>query len=196
MKRIVIILTVLIISVLFLGNTVTGQVRVRKGLKFGYNWSTLSGDGFTGVESIKSFAGGVNLDFTILGILSFEVAAIYSPRGVLSANQGEIQLNYLSIPIVLKKRLFPLGIHPYFMGGAEFNFLLSYKTDAAFLGPDDAFASQEFGLIGGGGIELNLVKVRIYIEGRYSYGLDNIYKDEADGLSKNRVSQVFVGMMF
>ena len=196
MNRIALYSLVFIVCLLLVGSSVYGQVKIRKGVKLGYNWASLSGDPFTGVEPDKSFAGGVNLDFTILGILSFEVAALYSPRGVMSANEGEVNLNYLSIPVVLKKRFFPLGIHPYIIGGVEMNFLLSHKTGPTFTGPDDCFSSQEFGLIGGGGVELNLIKLRIYLEGRYSYGLDNVYQKESDGLAKNRVTQVFAGIMF
>ena len=196
MKRFAILSTSILVMVILFSSTATGQISIRKGVKLGYNGSKLSGDDFEGVESLKSFAGGINLDFTILGILSFEVAALYSPRGVLSTNQGEVNLNYLSIPVVLKKRFFPLGIHPYIIGGVEMNFLLSHKTGPTFTGPDDCFSSQEFGLIGGGGVELNLIKLRIYLEGRYSYGLDNVYQKESDGLAKNRVTQVFAGIMF
>lgn len=192
MKRIAILSTAILVMVILFGSTAMGQISIRKGVKLGYNGSKLSGDDFDGVESLKSFAGGINLDFTILGILSFEVAALYSPRGV-STNQGEVNLNYLSIPVVLKKRFFPLGIHPYIIGGVEMNFLLSHKTGPTFTG---SFTSQEFGLVGGGGVELNLVKFRIYLEGRYSYGLDNVYQNESDGPAQNSVTQIFAGIMF
>jgi hypothetical protein len=193
MKQKYFFICVVILSFLLLSNLAFGQLGIRKGIKVGYNWATLSGDDLNGVESRKSIAGGGSLEFNLLGLLAFQVDVLYSPRGASIQNVGEKKLNYISIPIVLKQKFFPVGIHPYIMGGPEFNYLLSAKTDGTDI--KDNTKSQDLAIVIGAGLEFSLLGNSAYIEGRYSHGLNDIGK-QTQSDSKNRVSQIFFGFLF
>lgn len=193
MKQKCFFICVVILSFFLVSHAAFGQLGIRKGIKVGYNWATLSGDDLNGVESRKSIAGGGSLEFNLLGLLAFQVDVLYSPRGTSIQNGVETKLNYISIPIVLKQKFFPVGIHPYIMGGPEFNYLLSAKTDDIDI--KDQIKSQDLVIVIGGGLEFSLLGNSAYIEGRYSYGLNDIGK-QTQFNSKNRVSQIFFGFLF
>jgi len=179
----------------FIGsNTLFGQLGLRKGIKIGYNWARLSGDGMVDIESRKATAVGIGLEFGLLGLWSLEADVLYSPKGVCFQNGNEIKLQYISIPVVLKKKFFPLGIHPYVLGGIELNFLIKGERNY----PDNnapAFQSQNIAIVAGGGLEFSLLGKSAYIESRYSYGTDNVYNNTQLS-AKNRVLQVFLGFLF
>jgi len=194
MKRINFLILASFVFVFMCGNTVFGQLGFRKGFKIGYNWARLSGDEMDNIESRKATAGGVGLEFGLLGLWSLQVDALYSPRGVRFQNNNEIKLRYISIPIVLKKKFFPVGIHPYILGGTEFNFLI--KGEKNYIDNNaPSFQSQNMAIVAGGGLEFSLLGKSAYMEGRYSYGTDNVYTDTQRS-AKNRVLEVFVGFLF
>lgn len=166
-----------------------GQL-VRKGLKLGYNFSSLTGD-LEDAETREGIAAGIALEFNLL-VFALELDLLYSPQGALFPDGGKIQLDYLSIPILMKKRLFPVGIRPYVLAGPEFCLLLSEKTDdAAYEGE---IRNQDLCAVIGAGIELALAGKAVYVEGRYSYGLSNIYEVGSQKI-QNRVARLFIGVL-
>ena len=175
-------------------NASFGQLGLRKGVKIGSNWAKLAGKDMENVESRKATVVGVGLEFSLPGLWSLEADALYSPKGVIFQNGNAIKLEYISIPIVLKKKFFPVGIHPYILGGIELNFLIkgekNYVDNNAL-----SFQSQNMAIVAGGGMEFSLLGSSAYMEGRYSYGADNVYTD-TERSAKNRVLQVFVGFLF
>lgn len=190
MKQKYFFICVVILSFFLVSNVAFGQLGIRKGIKVGYNLATLSGDD---LETRKAIAGGGSLEFNLLGLLAFQVDVLYSPRGASIQNGVETKLNYISIPIVLKQKFFPVGIHPYILGGPEFNYLISAKRDGTDI--KDNTKSQDLAIVIGGGLEFSLLGNSAYIEGRYSYGLNDIGK-QTQSDSKNRVSQIFFGFLF
>lgn len=191
MKRMVICCSVILLSILIAGSTAFGQFGFRKGIKVGNNWATISGDEYP--ESRQALAGGIAVEFNLMPLFSFELDVLYSPRG--AAQEGiETKLNYISVPMVLKKKFIPVGIHPYILGGPEFNFLLSAKREDEDL--KDLFTSEDFVFVVGAGLEFSFLRNSAYVEARYSYGLNNIFTDPDAEDAKNRVSQIFFGVLF
>jgi len=168
------------------------QIGFRTGIRVGYNWASMSGDTPDGIESRKSLAGGISVEMNLL-IISIQADILYSPKGAVIPDVSETHLNYISIPIVLKKKFLPMAIHPYILGGPEFSYLLSAKAGDTDI--KDHIKSQEIAIVVGGGIEFSLLGKSAYIEGRYSYGLTKTNKEGTDS-SKNRVCQIFVGILF
>ena len=193
MKRSTVLFFILLLSFLVMTNTASGQLGFRKGIKVGYNYATITGDNLN-VDSRSSLAGGVGLEFNFFRLLSFQVDLLYSPRGASLPNDGTFKLNYISVPMVLKKKFFPVGVHPYLLGGPEFNFLLSAEENGIDI--KERLTSEDLNFVVGGGLEFSFLGKSAYVEGRYSYGLNNIYKEENTGDSKNRVSQVYFGILF
>ena len=194
MKRKTFLFLVSLMTILIVNGNAFGQLGLRKGIKIGYNLATVTGDHLNGVESRKSFAGGIGIEFNFIGLLSFQVDALYSPKGYISSDNTVTSLNYISVPMVLKKKFFPVGLHPYILGGAEFNFLLSAKTAGTDI--KDQLTSEDLAFVIGGGLEFSFLRKSAYLEGRYSYGLNNINKNAEQGESKNRVTQIFFGFLF
>ncbi len=194
MKKNIFISIVLTMSIVLTFGTAFGQLGIRKGIKGGYNWAKITGDPSGSTHSIKALTGGVSLEFNVLNLLSLETDILYSPRGAVAGDGTEIKLKYLSIPVVLKRKLFPIGIHPYLLIGPEVNFLLSASSGGVDI--KNLLNREDFAVVTGAGIEFSFLGKGAYIEGRYSYGLNSIYSDAVSQNSKNRVYQIFGGFLF
>lgn len=196
MKRSAVIILITLCMVLLFQSTVFAQFGIRKGVKLGYTWSVLNGSGPIDPDYRKVLTGGLSLEFRLLGLLAFQVDALYAPRGATYLLSEDLNLTYLSVPIVLKVKLLPVGIHPFFLAGPEFNYLLSAKSGDSNV--KDHVHTQDLCLVVGAGLEFTLFGKSVYIEGRYSYGLSNIVKEQFDGASelKHRVAQIYAGFLF
>lgn len=190
MKRSPLMILMLLCVFLFTVHPAQGQV-VRKGIKLGYNFATLTGDEMGESETLEGIVAGIGLEFNLL-LFAIEADLLYSPQGANFPNGNQIKLGYLSIPILLKKRFFPMGIRPYILAGPEFCILLSQKSDDDMY--ESEIRSQDFCAVIGAGLELALGGKGIYIEGRYSYGLTNIHEIDSQTI-KNKVARVFVGII-
>lgn len=176
---------------LMLSTAAMGQGRLGKGIKVGQNFATLSGaDLPSDTEYRTALTGGVAIEINILVGLHVEMDLLYSPRGLKIINGEEWRLNYLSLPVVLKKKFIPLGIHPYLLAGLEFQYLLSAKHGEENIRDD--IVKQDMCILIGGGIELSLFGRGVHAEGRYSFGLDSIYENAERG-TYHRVAQVLFG---
>lgn len=187
-------MAVFMLSVALFWGTTFGQLGIGKGIKLGYNWAKLTNDLLSTTQTKKALTGGVSLEFNILNIVSLQTDVLYSPRGSLIKNDSTITLKYISIPVILKRKFFPVGIHPYLLIGPEINFLFSADIDGMDI--KNLLNTEDFAVVTGAGIEFSLLGKGVYIEARYSYGLNGIYKDQSFSSSKNRVYQIFGGFMF
>jgi hypothetical protein len=181
-----------IITLLLTVPSAFSQLGTRVGLKVGYNWSQLAGDNLDDVEALKSFTGGFGLEMDML-LISLQVDLMYSPRGAILADGGEVKVTYISMPVVVKKKFFPVGIHPYILGGLEFAYLLSAKHDGNNI--KDHIRKDDLGIVGGVGLEFSLLRKSVYIEGRYYYGLGNINSDDQFFETTNRTYQFLLGIL-
>ena len=192
MRRNHLLYTALILIIIIFHGTAFGQLGVQKGIKLGYNWAKLTDVNTT--QSLKAMTGGISIEFNFLNILSLQTDILYSPRGSIINDTTKISLKYLSIPVILKRKFFPVGIHPYLLIGPEINFLLSANMDGVNI--KDTLNKEDFSIVTGAGIEFSLLGKGTYIEGRYCFGLNSIYSDRTAPDSKNRVYQIFVGVLF
>lgn len=174
-----------------LSTAAMGQGRLGKGIKVGQNFATLSGANLpSDTEYRTALTGGVAIEINILFNLHVEMNVLYSPRGLKIINGEEWRLNYLSLPVVLKQKFLPLGIHPYLMAGLEFHYLLSARQGDDNISDD--IVKQDMCVLIGGGIEFSLFGKGVHAEGRYSFGIDSIYRDAEKG-TYHRVAQVLFG---
>jgi hypothetical protein len=190
-------LCIVLFLLLITGNLVFGQLGIRKGLKIGSNWSTFSGDSSGGISLLQSYIGGVNLEFLIDNQWAIQLEILYSPEGIASKDSGDLILNYLAIPILMKKQFLPYEVHLFFSAGIEFNYLLSAKRNGNSV--KEKMSTQILSLIIGGGVEFILFNLSTYFEGRYLFGMDNVYKTEEPEFPnnfKNRIIQVSAGIFF
>ena len=194
MRRTAFILITLVLVLMIMAGSAQAQLGFKKGLKLGYNWAKLAGDGQDDAGYRKAFTFGGTFQFNVLGFFALQTDILYSPRGATYPGMDDVKLNYLSIPILFKRIFFPVGIHPYLVFGPEINFLLSAKAGDVDI--KDDIKSQAWTVVAGGGLEFSLIGKGVFIEGRYCYGLNNILKDGTGDSVTLRVAQIYVGVLF
>lgn len=115
-------------------------------------------------------------------------------------SRGTLKLEYLELPVLLKVGLGSGRIQPYLIGGPTLAYKLSAKTQAEGESEDvsESFQRWDFGIAAGGGLEFPAGSARVFLEGRYNFGLMNTTagEDAKDFSSKNRGPQVVVGVTF
>jgi hypothetical protein len=147
--------------------------------------------------------GGIGYEAGSRFSLEFDV--MYMPKGVKFQGQydataqgggkidfdADMVINEISVPIFIKIKILP-GSTPFFFGGGEVGYVLSSKVISSYtsngetqkdeqdLLKDDNGESSlnriDFGLVLGGGYEMNLGGMRLTIEARYYMGLANLLK--------------------
>jgi hypothetical protein len=157
-------------------------------------------------QYIKSRLGPmVGIGYEAGSRLSLEFDVMYMPKGVKFQGQydataqggGKIDfdldmaINEISVPVFIKMKILP-GSTPFLFAGGEVGYVVSGKVissvtsngetqkDEQDLLKDDNGESSlnrlDFGLVLGGGYEMNLGGMRLTIEARYYMGLANLLK--------------------
>jgi hypothetical protein len=157
-------------------------------------------------QYIKSRLGPmVGIGYEAGSRFSLEFDVMYMPKGVKFQGQidataegfgkinfdADMVINEISVPVFIKIKILP-GSTPFFFGGGEVGYVLSSKVissstsngetkkDEQDLLKDDNGESSlnriDFGLVLGGGYEMNLGGMRLTIEARYYMGLANLLK--------------------
>lgn len=125
------------------------------------------------------FAGGVFLNYD-MGILGFQIAGQYAQKGVKATDstdpdftgEGEIKLDYLEFPAVVKAGI-PLGIiKPSVLAGAAMAF--NTKCDAAGVDCKDDIKSTDFYGIVGLDAAIYVGSISLWVDGRYNIGFSSI----------------------
>jgi len=187
-------------------------------------------------SSRKVFNIGGLVEFRLSPIFSLQVNALYNQKGaklggnfnMVLVEQGipvsisgsvedEIDLTYLSFPVLGKLEFGESDIKPYIIAGPEFGFLLS-ATDHAkatakgeamgmTVGPftaeeendiKESFDTFELAINLGAGLVMPLGGVDLFVDGQYSFGLTKINKESTAGSEdiKNQVIMIDVGLLF
>jgi hypothetical protein len=164
------------ISILFITNSVLSQNKITYGVKAGVNLTGFRTDNGTNSDLIGINIGGVakmdlNKTFGLQGELNLNSkGGIY--RFPLTSNNPEIKLTYINLPILLKThitRKFNFEIGP------EFGFLVGQKAKVN----GDTFEIDDvssFDMNINAGLSYEFEK-GIFIQGRYGYGLTELFED-------------------
>ncbi len=193
MKKYLIILAVSIISV-----SASAQ-GIKFGPKVGANMGKIDGAGFSDKYALGYHIGGfVEINFNKKLGIQPEILwnqiksdtvtgfkAVY--QNLLNQNSfNDLQLSYLSIPILLNYRPSKLIT---LQAGPQFSILIDDGKNLLQNG-QDAFKKGDLSLLGG--VQLNLLKFRIY--GRYAIGLNDISDVGNSQQWKSQTIQVGVGL--
>jgi hypothetical protein len=145
--------------------------------------------------SKMDFMGGVG--FESGGRIAFELDLLYSPGGAVfkdavdatSKERITISGTAVTAPIIVKIRFLP-GTTPYILAGGEIGYILNQKvvvTNAAGVDTEvditDEINRLLYGVVFGGGIELQAGGMNLLLEARYRLGLSNLIKDPEPGYS-------------
>ena len=177
------------------------------GVKVGLNLANVSIDpdpeGFSFDAVTKFGAGGIML-YPLSEVLDLQVEAMYLLKGTKAefdffgtVSKLELNLAYLSVPVMVRYNLGSEDTSPYIVVGPEFGFLLSAKSkfDGEEEDAKDDFKSLDLGLNIGAGVSMDMGTMPMFAEVRYSLGLSDI-DDNDDSTTKTTGIQLFVGMMF
>lgn len=193
MKKYLIIIAVSILSV-----SASAQ-GIKFGPKVGANMGKIDGTGFSDKYALGYHIGGfVEINFNKKLGIQPEILwnqiksdtvtgfkAVY--QNLLNQNSfNDLQLSYLSIPILLNYRPSKLIT---LQAGPQFSILIDDGKNLLQNG-QDAFKKGDLSLLGG--IQLNLLKFRVY--GRYAIGLNDISDVGNSQQWKSQTIQVGVGL--
>ena len=101
--------------------------------------------------------------------------------------QGDVRLNYLSIPILLSYKLF--GNFLSLQAGPQYSVLIN-KSKTLLENGSEAFKNGDFSMVGG--VHLKIKSLRV--DGRYVIGLNNINDIDEKEKWKSAGFQVSVGV--
>jgi hypothetical protein len=106
-----------------------------------------------------------------------------------SATNGDIKLNYLSIPLLLNYKL--IGNFLTLQAGPQFGILLN-KNDNLLQNGQEAFKSGDFSMLGGAQIKIS----KFVGSARYVVGLNNLNDIDNKDKWKSQGFQLAVGLSF
>lgn len=207
----------LIIATLFLSVTVMGQTeKVKLGVKAGLNLSSLSFDESELNSSNKTgFTAGIMVEVPLAKNFSLQPELLYSEQGTKSSfsdsevtnshYKSTITLNYLNIPVMLKYYVLKgLSVQ----AGPQIGILLkaNNKYQDNFLGyqNQESFNLKEYAA----GIDTSVnfglgyqFKDKFYTDVRYNISYSNVFKKGdvnhfINNDMKNRVFQITLGYFF
>jgi len=188
-----------LVAVLCISHTMMAQFHI--GIKGGANMSKIDGKTFRQEFSYGYHLGGfAEIGFgNRFGIQPEILFNQYSTKVDSSfdviykdifsnAKDGNIKLNYLSIPVLLTYKVIgPLSIQ----AGPQFGVLIDQQKTLVENG-GQAFKNGDFSLLAGA--QLKIAALRI--TGRYAIGLNNINDVDNRDEWKNQVLQLSVGIAF
>ena len=190
-------LIILAVSVISISASAQG---IKFGPKLGANMGKIDGAGFDEKYSLGYHVGGfVQINLSKKWGIQPEVLwnqvstdtvsgfkALYQNLGNQTNNFNDLKLNYLSIPILLNYS--PAKVIT-FQAGPQFGILIDDGNTLVQNG-GDAFKKGDLSLLGG--VQLNLLKLRVY--GRYVIGLNDI-NDVTDSQKwRNQGIQLGIGL--
>lgn len=190
MKYIISILTVSVC--LFAVNLTTSQAQsIKTGAKGGINFTNFY-DGGTDYESRTGFMLGGFIKMSLPeSPISIQPEAYYSQKGAETSGGGEIKLEYLEIPILLKIGLGEsevvspnLFLGPY--AGVNLN-----QDSGGLLSTPDETENIDFGGVIGAGLDVEAGSSIFTFDVRYGFGLSPVFQS---GDEKNSAFAIVAGI--
>lgn len=202
-----------VLITLFIGTRVDthAQGLVNFGLKGGLSVANMSIDDSDDNSARTGITVGAVLDIGIpLFPVGLETGLYYSQQGTTYdidniaglplGMRGTTKLDYLTIPVLAKVNFGPPGpFKPHFVAGPYASFILNAESEFSENGQtetidiSDDVETTDLGLVLGLGADINLIVTTISVQGRYSFGLTDVFEDVG---SKNRTLSIVAGFAF
>ncbi|MCD4820245.1 MAG: PorT family protein [Candidatus Cloacimonetes bacterium] len=193
----------LFVLIVLLGTSLFANGIVGKGVKLGFNFAKIDGnDVEINFDSKLGFIIGGFAIFQMTDMIFIQPELFYTMKGAKDDGEGyvsTISLNYLELPVLAKFNI-PIegNLTPNLFFGPALGINLSSTHKVEYDDYDDVsddledIKGMEFGLIFGGGININ----KICIDARYNLGLSSIDDSSDSEDVKNRVFSILLGYMF
>ena len=202
--------TMAALAVLLVSLPASAEVRV--GALGGLNIAKLhtSEEDADVVLSSKTFpAVGLVLDVDLAKNVSLQFEPMYLQKGgtfLLRDFFGEdvsatLRFSYIELPLFLKLSKASGKVRPFLILGPSAGYRTGFTLKDEATGEeespdeiDDTFEKWDFGVAAGGGLTVSVGRADVFAEGRYTWGLASLNKDESEDVTlKNRGVQVLVG---
>lgn len=174
---------ILIAAMMMLGAYTAQAQGVDFGIKAGANFANFNG-GNVDTESITSWHAGAVLELNLVPSFSVQAEALYSSIGAKVKGADDINLDYISVPVLAKFYILPEKIS--LVAGPQFSFLAKDTKDFKAKSTDIGLA---------GGVEAKIV-AGLFAQARYVVGLTKVNDDTVSSDIKNGVFQVSLGYNF
>jgi hypothetical protein len=142
-------------------------------------------------EYKPGFTAGIGVELFSANSLSLEIDGLCIQKGsrfdfsdLLYDRKMDFFLNVLSFPVLLKFKILPES-SPYILAGSELSIVLSHRSKVILGGLKGPVEDErervkgcDFSMVLGGGFEIFVKPVSVFIEARYHLGLRDISKDK------------------
>lgn len=193
----------------------------RIGILGGLNFSNIDID--PKMSTYTRFGVGIIADFEIRKNIFLCIEPMYIQKGAFdkdSVPEGWIKSSFLELPVFFKYSFGKSSIKPYTIIGPTFGFLLQSEIELDHSGANitadikDVTQKIDLGFGIGAGVNFLLGNMSIFVEGRYTHGLNNLQKggtvevkmdsitimeitfDKNENKYKNKGFQVMLGVTF
>jgi hypothetical protein len=187
--------------------------------QLGWKLGVVGGEDFAGAATLPSpfegstaqgasgFVLGVRSDADIFPMLSLQTELLVTERSFndnIGSQSWAEHLTYLQIPILLKFNPLDGAIQPYAYLGPDVGIKLSASLDsnaATGINESSLFNTIDLNLDMGLGLQVKILPdVWVFAEGRYTFGLVNVYNNVQSGTNlgdlRARDAKWLAGVMF
>ncbi len=203
MKRLLSTLLMFVVFFAICGTTLQAQTKRTSGFKGGLSFANWYGSDVSGTDSKIGLAAGTFYNVQPSDKISIQTELLYVVKGFKAEDLGievKTKLEYIEFPFLIKW-MFPTdgNVKPNLFLGAAPAINISAKAEAvsgnvkAELDIKDFIKGFDFGLVFGGGLDIDAGSSIITIDARYTLGLTSIDNSGFDEDVKNRVFTVMIG---
>jgi hypothetical protein len=154
------------------------------------------------------FAAGAVVEIGLSRRLSLQLEPMYMQKGEridIHDFLGEdvsasLRLSYVELPVLLKLSRSTGRVRPYVIAGPSVGYRTGVRLKDEITGEDEDPADADenlrkwdFGVAAGGGLTVPVGRAAAFVEGRYTWGLVNLDKEDQELTLKNRGIQVLAG---
>lgn len=203
MKRLFSILLMLAVFLAVGGATLQAQTQRTSGFKGGIAFANWYGSDVSGTDSKIGLAAGTFYNVQPSDKISIQTELLYIVKGFKAADSGievKTKLGYIEFPFLIKW-MFPTegNVKPNLFLGVAPAINISAKAEAvsgnvkAELDIKDFIKGFDFGMVFGGGFDIEAGSNLIGIDFRYTLGLTSVDNSGFDEDIKNKVFSVMIG---
>ena len=172
------------------------------GFKLGPTWATVDqeDDDSDAIDRLQSLGGGgfIRFGFMNLGMQAEVLAVSKGFEVTTGATESQTKIEYVEVPILARFGMGAGALAPYVMAGVTPAFKYSCDQETGALQTDCSNTVKKFdlGATGVAGLEFGMGGGHLFVEGRYTHGLLNIFEGTGDNDWKNRSFAAMAGYSF
>lgn len=190
-KRYALISSITIICFLFTAFSISVAQSVKTGAKAGINFTNFNGGGNFDSRTGFMVGGFVKMNIPESSV-AIQPEVYYAQKGAETSDGGEIKLEYLEIPILVKVGLSKSDIvKPNIFAGPYAGINLNQSSGGLLGSTGNDTENIDFGGVVGAGLDIEAGSSIFTIDLRYGFGLSPAFKN---GDEKNSMFAIVAGI--